>query len=128
MLLQAGSFSKITSIASGQGVLLRGVLLGAGIWTPGGSCGSCERSGSCSVLRESWSLLVSSGILCDMLITILCLSTAHQVVSSLECMAGRVDCQGEKNVRSQAGVQRVVALCTPACERTSLRKWKLSPS
>ena len=81
MLRQAGSFSKITSMASGQGDLRRGVRVGAGMWTPGGSCGSCERSGSCSAVRESWSGLVSSGMLCDMLVAFLCLSTADWVAS-----------------------------------------------
>src|SRR6266581_281479 len=62
-LRQAGSFSKMTSIISGQRVLRRGVLPGAGIKTPGGSCGRCARSGS---IPGNASLLVSSGILCDM--------------------------------------------------------------
>src|SRR5258708_17789659 len=75
MVLQAGSFSKITSIASGQRVLRRGVVPGAGIKTPGGSCGNC--ASSVSVPGNS-SPVVSSGILCDMLPAILLLSlTPH---------------------------------------------------
>src|SRR4051812_43696439 len=46
IFLHAGSFSKITSMASGQRVLRRGVLLGAGIETPGGNSGRVDKSAS----------------------------------------------------------------------------------
>src|SRR5260221_141596 len=74
-------------MTSGQRVLRRGILLGAGIKTPGGSCGNCASSAS---LLENSSLRVSSGILCDMLLAILLLSLS----SCLECMAGKRSCQG----------------------------------
>src|SRR6266446_2952430 len=80
MLRQAGSFSKITSIASGQRVLRCGWLVGTGMYMPGGSSGSCARSAS--------SLLFCSGMLCDMLGTILLVYlSAFVMCSTWQCMA-----------------------------------------
>src|SRR4051794_37813988 len=63
MLWQAGSFSKITSIASGQRVRRRGVAPGAGIKTPGGRSGRCERSASSARFSVSPEMLCGP---CDM--------------------------------------------------------------
>src|SRR5579863_7506395 len=69
MLRQAGSFSKITSMAPGQRVLRCGVLPGAGMYIPGGNSGRCESSGSTGCAYSL--LLASSDILCDIILVIL---------------------------------------------------------
>src|SRR5579863_397300 len=70
----------MTSIASGQCVFRRGVLPGAAIKTPGGSCGNCERSGSpCGVY--SLLSLVSSEMRCDILVaTLSCYGSLSVIV------------------------------------------------